>query len=353
MRWLAVALLMASMPAAAWAQGDVIMDREPEPAALVLMLVVDDDAGIVKRLGAELAALGFRLQTAPAPTGVPVWKGLEAAARDAEAVAALRVSASSTGVEVWVSDRVTGKTVLREVVTSEVVAQEERDALIALRAVELLRASLLEVESTLPPRGEVKAPEPVREAAKKVLPSSPEPDEPERVPPSMWLGVAGGLGWGRGAPPTAHATLQARGTLHRWLELEGGVVAPLSSISIEEPEGQANVLWSTLLVDANVPLLRPDGAWGLRVGLGVGVSWLHVEATAAPPYASASDDLFVAWPHGHLAASWAPVEQLRLVLAARVGATTPRPVVRFAGRDVLQFGRPLALITFGPELGLF
>lgn len=107
-----------------------------------ILLVDDADTRPVGvRLRAELVSLGFEVELAPAPEVEPSRASLEQAAREAGAVAALRVRASRAGVEVWVMDRVTSKTVLREVVFTG----GDDEGLVAVRAVELLRASLLEV----------------------------------------------------------------------------------------------------------------------------------------------------------------------------------------------------------------
>lgn len=107
-----------------------------------ILLVDDADTRPVGvRLRAELVSLGFEVELALAPEVEPSRASLEQAAREAGAVAALRVRASRAGVEVWVMDRVTSKTVLREVVFTG----GDDEGLVAVRAVELLRASLLEV----------------------------------------------------------------------------------------------------------------------------------------------------------------------------------------------------------------
>src|ERR1035437_9780285 len=103
---------------------------------------VDDP--ILPRLRAELGAMGFDLVEMLADDGAPARAALEENARSLGAIAAVRLVPSGGGVEVWIVDRVTGKTVLREIVRPE-GPSGEADAMVAMRAVELLRASLLAI----------------------------------------------------------------------------------------------------------------------------------------------------------------------------------------------------------------
>ena len=78
---------------------------------------------------------------------------LEARARAANAVGAIRITGSGSGsVEMTILDRATGKTVSRHlaIATPSDPASAE---LVATRTVELLRASLMELEAPHPPRG--------------------------------------------------------------------------------------------------------------------------------------------------------------------------------------------------------
>lgn len=73
---------------------------------------------------------------------------LERLARERDAIAALRIIRpgpdASGGVEIWIADRLTGKTTFRRV---EVAAEQGADAatIVAVRAVEALRSSMIEL----------------------------------------------------------------------------------------------------------------------------------------------------------------------------------------------------------------
>jgi hypothetical protein len=103
------------------------------------------------RLKGELTSAGFQTEIvdAPAPAaGAPADSraGLEqvAAQRRADAVVAIVGDLSPDSVEVWVVDKVTGKSVVRRVPfepTAELAPKR-----LAIRAIELLRSSFLEID---------------------------------------------------------------------------------------------------------------------------------------------------------------------------------------------------------------
>jgi hypothetical protein len=103
------------------------------------------------RLGAELLAAGFDTVEVDAPRQVDARGAIEEAGEGAGAFAtlSLRPVARSKAIDVWISDLMTHKTSVRRIA---VVVRKKGAAsrAIAHRAVELLRASLLEVESPPP-----------------------------------------------------------------------------------------------------------------------------------------------------------------------------------------------------------
>src|SRR5262249_41204308 len=139
-----------------------------------------------------LEALGFQVVEMPVPSEAPAREALEAAARAAGAVAAVRLVPSPTdgGIEVWIVDRVTGKTVLREVVAPDVSAggAAARASTLAVRVVELLRASLLEMDAPHPSRGELPPTPELRAIARSAAPprSVSPPPRPPATAPARW-----------------------------------------------------------------------------------------------------------------------------------------------------------------------
>src|SRR5690606_31446781 len=102
------------------------------------------------RLRAELALQGFEvvvLQDSGDPIDTSSLE-LEAQSRDALAAIAFQREEDSTTAEVHIVDRVTGKTVTRKL---RISSAKDGPLLLAIRAAELLRTSLLELEPGKPP----------------------------------------------------------------------------------------------------------------------------------------------------------------------------------------------------------
>jgi hypothetical protein len=102
------------------------------------------------RVRGELVAAGFDVQVIDAPPGEDIRTALEQAASgpEVEAVVAIlgeerRTGAKTDSAELWVIDRVTGKTVVRRVDTEPGSLRSAE--MLSIRALELLRASFLEV----------------------------------------------------------------------------------------------------------------------------------------------------------------------------------------------------------------
>ena len=111
----------------------------------VALVTADPTTTTSTRLAAELRGLGVEVVVVPVDETQPLGRAaLEQLARTDGAFAAVRVIRVAAEVEVWIADRVTGKTVVREVRAGAGDAGS-RDDTIAVGTVELLRASLLEV----------------------------------------------------------------------------------------------------------------------------------------------------------------------------------------------------------------
>jgi len=125
-----------------------------------IVLVADHaDASIIATLRAELTVLGLRALVVPRGDNETTPSDLTEAARRNHAIAAFRVLVEERKVEVWLADRVTGKVLLREVLmTKDSGRAETEESAVVARAVELLRASLLELDIDDRPSGDLIAP---------------------------------------------------------------------------------------------------------------------------------------------------------------------------------------------------
>jgi hypothetical protein len=303
------------------------------PSALIA--VVRDpqtDERTLTRLHSELDALGLTVRVVAAPAGDRNPRTLERAAREVGAFAALRIVPWEGGIEVWIADRVTGKTLLRELV---VAPGEAADEVVALRAVELLRASLLELELPHKPSGQVPPPPAVKRLVSRL--------EVSRSKSAHRFGI--GLGAGPllspgGIDPSWQLLLKARYVMAPRWGAELFVLLPTVPSTIQQPEGSADISVFFLGAALTVDLLPKPDPWTARAALGVGSAVLRMAGSASPLYVSGIDNVVVALPHTRLDLLYSISSDVRLGASIWSGVALPRATVKFAGRQVASWGRP-------------
>jgi len=251
-------------------------------------------------LRGELAAEGFASRIEELDLGADARAALERAAPAGDAVAivaVLPVAAAAAGagadpgaVEMWVVDRVTRKTVVRQ---ARAEGDRARDAqVLSVRAVELLRASFVElaISSSQPP---VAPPPPGAAAAERWATTTIE-EQPRRWSYGLELGGTV-MGTFEAARPALLPTIRLERTVGErgLVRLSGaGLGAP---IRITTANGDAIV---------NQDLLLLEGAFRFRQGrrvqpiVSVGAGALRVSADGRPapqtPYQSASGSRWAA-----------------------------------------------------------
>lgn len=228
----------------------VVLSPAAEAAAasrVVLLRAPTDDALIEQGntlLAAELRAAGFEVTPLMRDPSRDIRSDIEAASTKLGPIAtfAIRPASDGAAVELWLEDRVTGKLVIRRIVIDR---KREAASDLAVRAIELLRGSLVEV--ILPSPNARAGSSPPVDVARWVSTAVQA-----RAPYfSSGPGIAAGatalatLGLGMTFAPTARASW---GTA-------GGLVARLSltafgpGIELRRPEGSANVRQALLVIE--------------------------------------------------------------------------------------------------------
>jgi hypothetical protein len=339
-RWLGTACLLAAAPAVseavAWAdavRSRVAVVRSP-PGDRMLREAVT-------RVRAELAEAGFDVVEVDRAPG-DERSGVEDAPRDGGAFATVAINraAGEAFADVWISDHVTGKTVVRRV---DVRVRPDATAVLAIRTLELLRASLLEIAAKpAPSEAPIAAPKDVVRWIEPALPAL----APSPLMPGNALGLGaftlrglGGIGLAVGP---AAVFVHGAGPWFVRVTLAGPLVGAEPSTSA----GSATVRQS-LAVGA-LGLTTEPRPLGLQVFVGAGGFDLHVSGTAGPPYRDVSGDaVCFVWEAGI-----GGLAQLgpRIALAADLTAMfmAPQPVVVIAGTDAGRAGAP----SLGGSLGL-
>ena len=333
------AVIVSAAAEAVSAAPRVAIVRDPEPTA--------EREAFENQLRSELAAAGFEVVTVRESADSP--EALETIASREGSVAAIRLDrpAGSVSARLWVTERVTGKTLLRTVRPEAV--SPEAPGIIALRAVELLRASLLELNEAHPPRGSVPAPASVRSW---VAPAAPAPAarRPAGKEPASWsiyigptlLGSPGGI-------PASFAPSVAFGwrpAPHWSSELRWGgpfVATPSTS------SGSATIDQQFLTWRVRFDFLDPKALVGPFAVAGLGGHHMSVYGSASEPYRgrSASGYGLLAMAGG--GARVAVTAALFLTAECAVAIAARRSVIRFADTDPITTGRPWVLTSLGVE----
>ncbi|MES1177439.1 MAG: hypothetical protein ABUL62_24165 [Myxococcales bacterium] len=313
------------------------------PEANVVVIVYESHATTVsRRLRQEIEALGFLVEL-KRETSEP--RSLESLAMASGAVAAIRVQPlAEGGVEMTVLDRATGKTVHRDLlrVAAGDPAGEE---LIATRTVELLRASLLELNADHPSRGDAPVSAPVVAIA-----VHDQERGLRRRSGAVFVGAGPALLLMPGFSASAQLSLRGAWQSTTGFGLSAELFSPLSAARFSEPEGN---------VEARATCYRLGALWGLgsndaplsgAVGAGWSLSTLSARGSASAPYVGAQDDFVVWGPWLSLGARLRIADHLALWAQGSGSLALPRATLRVAERGTADFARPAWLLSLGPEL---
>jgi len=325
--WLALAGPVTAAPAR------VALVHELEPNAL--------EQRTLTRLRAELVAAGFEVADVERH-GEDAREAAEADPQVAGVFATIAiVPRTADAADIWVADRITGKTVVRRI---QVPPGTGRDVapVLAVRAVELLQASLLEALEP-PPRTESTSPAP------------PPPVVAVPTDVSAWMQA-------RRPPSEARFSLQAGGgVIHSFsgvgpafLPALGLVFRPIPNLAIglraggpafaadlpALPAGTIAVRQKFVSLDVAYELLSPGATLRPFVIGGVGAYHLDVVGTAVPPYKSETDDHFAAMVTLGTGAKLRFGERVSLLADLRLLLIAPQPIVRAALQEVGSMSRP-------------
>jgi hypothetical protein len=158
-----------------------------EPSRVTVVAPAHPDAVVreaTTRLRAELLAAGFTVALIEAAPGAEPRASVEAGAGEARPFATIAIVSTEQGAaaDVWVGDHLTGKTLVRRVATGA-TAEAGLPAALAIRAVELLRASLAEVSAHPAAPADPAVPPDVARWTSAA--AAPEPAPPPRLPRAL------------------------------------------------------------------------------------------------------------------------------------------------------------------------
>jgi hypothetical protein len=322
-------------------------------ATLVALVTTDPTAELSHRVEEQLEALGFDVVVLnPPATGSAGPTSLEQTARNVGAIAAVRIVPMAQSVQVWTADPVTGQAVFRELLPP--AGQKPSDAAVALGAVELLRASLLELhppEPAPPPR----PPPPVPTCPPPVVPP------PEKTPePRLGVTAGAGLDFALAGRPSISWEIAAWVRVQGRLGLRGLAIVNAAPANVTVA-GSGNVDVAAQLYGGELTydLMPSSSTWVPVAGLGIAGAEIAVRGVAASTNAInlyESTTHLIALPFAHVGGSWAPLSGLRLRADLLGGIATQSvpvcvlPSPESACTAVAHWGWPLVNASLGVEV---
>ncbi|HEX2873946.1 MAG TPA: hypothetical protein VHP33_21975 [Polyangiaceae bacterium] len=320
---------LAVGPRVAWAQR-VLLVRPPASDTAM--------SEAFNRLRAELQLQDFEVEVLEVDERKLSPDELESAAQQADAFAGITLNriGSSATADVSIADRVTGKITVRRLAIS---AGKDSPGILAVRAVDLLRASLRElpVDERPPPDvigvGSKPAPEAVRAFTQA------EPARFQVSAAAVTLGSLREVSNGYGASVGFWYRPTER------LQLGFLVVGPLVGARYRSPNGDAVVRQELGQLRAGFNLLGP-GVLELGPVLGAGVYHLLAQGDVRAPFTGQSAAVWSFAASGGLEARLRLTETLSLGASLQGLLLTPRPVVAVDSASE-ELGQPLLLATLG------
>jgi len=324
-RWLGVALALATVAASQVALAStVLLVRPPNSSSVTSEALI--------RMHGELASAGFDVSFATAVAGVDGRASLEmlASGPGVDAVVAILGEAAPDAIEVWVVDRVSGKSAVRR---TPYQPDGERDAeVLAIRAIELLRASLLEVDIV-----GVATPRPAPAT------SHPTPVSPEESRWGLGVGASVVMSWG-GLGPAVLPQLRVGGVLASWCVAQATVAGLGTRARLGASERTGEVTQQFGLAGLG---LRWPPRKGVRPVVSLAAGALHVsaEGRAGWPYAGQTATRWSFLADAGAGMHLALGARYEMAVEAHVQLAEPYPVFRVVDGEAATAGRPSFLLT--------
>lgn len=308
----------------------VLIAAAPTDTVLILRSTDESWRPFEQRLAAELQASGFTVRAVDAQIdpGGDIPSQLWVQCRDGDALAVIWFQPRNDGrVDAWVADKVTAKAVLR---TYEQPNSGAERARLALRAVELLHASLLEVR-LMAPNEQNEFPEVKRFAVR-------DPEKPH------WI-----FGTGIGAVftpmlrPQPLLELQLGYSFHPMFAVDVHAISSVFPTRVEGPVRGYGADVGLAILRAQVEFLPAKrGAFELGITAGTGAVLLWASGDTTLTGVDVHTEARVTW-----LLSWGLMgtvqlsDGIQLQVLAALGVTVPEIGIALAGTLQAWIGRPI------------
>ena len=339
----ALAVAVATPRAEAQDRRPVVVLVRPTPSTEM----IDEMLG---RTRAELLASGFDARIVVGVPGSAPRAAIASASAASIAAIAIVDPAGDATVEVWVDDRLSGKVSIRPLVATG-SDEHKAAAVLAIQAVELLRASLVEIARPGEPESAAAPPPaagPTPPPAAVAFARGPEPTPRPRAELSLAAGPSAFVGFDP-------ATIQVAPSLALALTAPVGLggrlrwIGPGLGPELDVAGGSVS-LSSWLLTAGALFAPRSEGRLFGFVALDGGLLRLTAEGMLDEPSQGRSGSSLVAAFLAGGGGGLRLTEQVAIVAEAEILVTAPRISVVLDGADVAHAGRPGGVLSLGLQL---
>jgi hypothetical protein len=331
------------------------LSRRAEAASRVVVLepAGATDSTLVEataRLRGELGAAGFEVVSVVLAAERPPLDALGEEAARAGAFAAVLVLRKGSGaaVDLMVVDRATQKTVVRTV-EATAAPGDGAAAEVALRAVELLQASLL--EATHPPPAARALPAPLPRALPADVAGWVAPRPTAQAGPTLGAGVAMLQAFGGIGPQIAPVLRLGYGSQLGWgarLTVAGPTAGPVRDVE----RGEASVRQELALLELVLARELGRSGWVPSASLGAGALHLAAIGLLDAPTQGRSDDAWAFLAGAGVGLAYRIDPRWSVCADSHLLVTEPAPLVLAGSERVGRAGRPSLLVTLGVAVRL-
>jgi hypothetical protein len=305
---------------------------------LVVVITSNPETPFVRRLAAELGLFGYRVEVETRASNDVDWGELLGRSGGAALIA---VDGGGQTAEIVIGDP-----------AGDGPPRRERERLDPRRRADTNAAVLAErFRARLTELGIAPSAEPQPAPTVAVVEPAPPPApaaEPER---RLWLAATfGATSGGLGVLPDAQLELRAFPVSYLSTSAFGKWSPIAADVNAREGSAEVRLLSGGVLIDA-YPLRGPE----FSANLGVGVMLVSASMTgrAAAPWGGRTDSVLVPAGMFESGVDYRFSPRVSAELRGFVGACSPRVAVRFAGRNVADFGQPFFGASVGVAVGVF
>lgn len=294
-------------------------------------------AEAIVRVHGELVSAGFNVEVAAlSPSDMLVALEQVAKTPGVDAVVAILGDTSPDSIALWVVDRVTGKTTIRRLPNPG--ASDRAAESLAIRALELLRASLLEITMTTDDRSQFPPPPAVTRLMKETL-------DPRAV--ARWSIEAGG-----NLLTSPGGSLANVEPLLRVSRRFGSYWLARLSVSGLGTRGKTDSAFGTALVDQEFAVvetgvrLRPNARIQPVFVVGAGTLRVQAEGRATWPYQGQTAQRWSFLASAGAGFSFWIAHRFGCAAELQAQLAQPYPSIRYFGVEISHVGRPNLLLAF-------